>query len=548
MRRLRNVLLILLAAGAGLFILTVTAWGVDSRAHDGKVARNVDLAGTPVGGLTRANLAAAVNKVQTGYDKASVYVVAPKGSFVTDAAGLGVRLEPQRTVDATMAVGRSGGFFHELGSWLRGLVKHRRAPVQVSIDPAAVFRVVPKLDPGPQSAPVEPTIKLEGSHLVAVDGKPGQGINPAEVVRRLPEAARRGTPITVRVHRGQVPARFAKGDADKLVDRAEGLTKTALPVKAGSQTATVPVKTLRSWLRAAPGDRSLDLAVDADKAAADLAALMPKAGTPPVETTFTVVGDVPQVVAGSPGTGCCSASSADLVLGALNDRPAGGKPIVLPLKKVDPSLTVDAAKQLGIVEKVSTFTTPHQCCQPRVHNIHLIADTVRGQVIKPGDTFSVNTFVGQRTLAKGYVVAPVIYEGKEDEDVGGGISQFATTTFNAAFFAGLDFAEYQTHSIWISRYPYGREATLSWPHPDLKIKNTTPYGILIWPTYTETSLTVTFYSTHWVQASQTNQTSAPSGVCTRVNTERTRVYPDGTKKVDHIFALYQPKDGVKCTG
>jgi vancomycin resistance protein YoaR len=381
---------------------------------------------------------------------------------------------------------------------------------------------------------------------VPVEGKPGKGINPAEVIRRLPEAARHGVPITVRVHRGEVPPRFSKADAQALADDAESLTASALAVKAGSQSATVSAKTLRSWLRAKAGDRALELAVDPDKATADLGSLMPNAGTAPVETRFTVVNDVPQIVPGSPGTGCCGPSAADLVLQALSDRPS--KPLVLPLRRVDPSLTVDEAKALGIVERVSSFTTPHACCQPRVQNIHRIADTVRGQVIKPGETFSVNGFVGQRTLAKGYVVAPVIYEGKEDEDVGGGISQFATTTFNAAFFAGLDFAEYQSHSLWISRYPYGREATLSWPHPDLKIKNTTPYGILIWPTYTGTSLTVTFYSTKYVEATQTNQTTSPSGACTRVKTERTRKYPDGTVKVDNVFALYQPKEGVKCTG
>ncbi len=128
-----------------------------------------------------------------------------------------------------------------------------------------------------------------------------------------------------------------------------------------------------------------------------------------------------------------------------------------------------------------------------------------------------NGTVGQRTVAKGFVDAPVIYNGEHDSDVGGGVSQFATTTFNAAFFGGLDFEEYQSHSLYISRYPYGREATVSWKQPDLKIKNVTPYGILIWPTYTGTSLTVTLYSTPWVTGEQTGQTERPQGACTKVS-------------------------------
>jgi vancomycin resistance protein YoaR len=548
MRRLRNVLFIALGALAGLWLLVVAAWAVDSHNHAGRVGRNVELAGKPVGGLRRAALAAQVESLADRYRTARVYVTAPKGSFVTDAATLGVTVEPQKTVDATLAVGRRGGALHELGSWVRAILAHRRAPVLVTVDERAVYRIVPKEDPGPQTAPVEPSIKLEGSHLVAVDGKAGKGIDPAEVVEQLPAAARHGAPITVRVHRGTVPPRFKVAAAQALVDKAESLTTSALAVKAGSQQANVPVKTLRAWMRAVPQDDGMVLDVDEKQAGSDLATLLPKAGTPPVETSFNVVGGVPQIVPGSPGTGCCATSAADLIQSALQQgrTTTAANPLTLPLTRVDPKLTVAAAQGLGIKEQVSTFTTPHKCCEPRVTNIHRIADLMRGYVIKPGETFSVNAVIGKRTPEKGFVVAPVIADGEHAEDVGGGISQFATTTFNAAFFAGLDFGEYQSHSLRISRYPYGREATMGFPHPDLQIKNTTPYGILVWPTYTGTSLTVTFYSTHFVDATQTNQTEAPRGPCTRVTTERTRKYLDGTVKVDKVFALYRPTEGVDC--
>ncbi|MGZ4727848.1 MAG: VanW family protein, partial [Acidimicrobiales bacterium] len=185
--------------------------------------------------------------------------------------------------------------------------------------------------------------------------------------------------------------------------------------------------------------------------------------------------------------------------------------------------------------------------QERVVNIHRIADIVRGMVIPPGETWSLNGSVGQRTTAKGFVDAPVIYNGEHDSDIGGGVSQFATTTFNAAFFGGLDFEEYQSHSLYISRYPYGREATVSWKQPDLKIKNITPYGILIWPTYTGTSLTVTLYSSPWVTGEQTGQTERPQGPCTKVITQRTRTWArDGHQEVDTVFATYRPSEGVNC--
>jgi vancomycin resistance protein YoaR len=247
---------------------------------------------------------------------------------------------------------------------------------------------------------------------------------------------------------------------------------------------------------------------------------------------------------GTNGTKCCSPDSAQLVVDALR---SGATDVTLGLTVATPRYDATWAEQMKIQQPVASFTTPHACCESRVQNIQRISDIVRGAVVAPGETFSLNDFVGPRTTAKGFAEAGVIYNGRFTTDVGGGVSQFATTLFNAAFFAGLDFVEYQAHTIYISRYPYGREATLSYPKPDLKFTNSTPFGILIWPTYTGTSITVTMYSSPWVQADQTGQSTGSSGRCTRVTTDRTRTWLiDGRQEVDTVSALYQPAEGVTC--
>jgi vancomycin resistance protein YoaR len=159
-----------------------------------------------------------------------------------------------------------------------------------------------------------------------------------------------------------------------------------------------------------------------------------------------------------------------------------------------------------------------------------------------------NEVVGRRTVEKGFVGGGSISGGVIKTDIGGGVSQFATTMFNAAFFAGLEFDRYQAHSIYFNRYPYGREATISWPQPDLIIHNPTPYGVLIWPTYDETSITVSLYSTRYVDVEQTGQTTSFQDQCTRVRTERTRTYLHGEVAVDHVSALYRPGEGFNCDG
>src|SRR5439155_15659357 len=127
----------------------------------------------------------------------------------------------------------------------------------------------------------------------------------------------------------------------------------------------------------------------------------------------------------------------DAIAAALIDPAKRSTPIQLPLKTVSPDRDEEAARKLGIVEQVSTFTTPHNAGEPRVTNIHLMADTIRGTVIPPGGTFSINGIVGPRTKDKDCVEAPIIGGDYTFEtDVGGCGSQFAATKINAASRAG----------------------------------------------------------------------------------------------------------------
>ncbi len=150
-------------------------------------------------------------------------------------------------------------------------------------------------------------------------------------------------------------------------------------------------------------------------------------------------------------------------------------------------------EQLGIRELIGSFTTFHACCQPRVHNIHRIAELLDGIIVLPGETFSVNETIGQRSLANGFVMAPSIEDGEMVDPIGGGVSQFATTFYNALLRSGLEILERRAHTYWFERYPMGHEATLSFPKPDLVFRNDTRAGVLIKTEYTDKSITVRLY-------------------------------------------------------
>jgi vancomycin resistance protein YoaR len=144
---------------------------------------------------------------------------------------------------------------------------------------------------------------------------------------------------------------------------------------------------------------------------------------------------------------------------------------------------------------VSSFSTAFPVNPPRTTNITIAARTLDGTLVKPGETFSLNGVLGQRTGAKGYQKAPVINGGRLETDYGGGVSQVSTTLFNAAFFAGVAIIEHTPHSFYISRYPEGREATVSWPGVDNKWRNDSGHAILIQTAVTGSDITVSFFGT-----------------------------------------------------
>ncbi|GIF64633.1 vanomycin resistance protein VanB [Asanoa ishikariensis] len=183
------------------------------------------------------------------------------------------------------------------------------------------------------------------------------------------------------------------------------------------------------------------------------------------------------------------------VLGVL---PQTGARSVNATLNPAPAQVADANLQkLGVKEKVSSFTTKFTggLTEPRVKNIVTVAKKVDGAVVKPGETFSLNGFTGWRGYEQGYVDAPVIVDNKLVPAVGGGISQFTTTMFNASYYAGLKDVEHKPHSFYISRYPSVIESTIYWPNLDLKFQNNTPYGMLIDTSYTKDSVTVSMWST-----------------------------------------------------
>jgi len=218
--------------------------------------------------------------------------------------------------------------------------------------------------------------------------------------------------------------------------------------------------------------------------------------TPPVtfdaqrNATFRPIAASVQVEAGRQGR----AFDAELAATQLTELVrAGNREAQLRLAEVEAEFPTDRAEELRPSHLIGTFTTYYTAGQVRNENIQLLADVIDGALVLPGDQFSINGISGERSCEKGYQPAGTIVRGELVDTCGGGTSQFGTTTFNAAFFAGVQLDQWKAHSWYISRYPIGREATLSYPQLDVKFTNNTPGAIVVKTAHTSTSVTVSLY-------------------------------------------------------
>ena len=541
-----------------LLVVLVIGWAVDT--SSGGVARNVRVAGRDVGHLSEAELATKVDALAEDYAKVPVEIVARPGTtggdtktYRTTAGELGLMVDADATVEKALEVGDDAFFLLRPFTWARSFVSHRQAPVVFQVSDDQVATAVVALEGEDRTPAAEPTVELVDGEFKVVPGVPGAGLDPARVAAALPGAAdARGDgdgPVRVVVDRGAIAPIGGDAAAEAAAAGVESLVSEPVEIQTSGGNRTVPASQLRTWVTLSTSpDGQVAVDLDPTRVGEGLRSLFKDIAGGPVDAHFTVEGGKPVILPEQPGKVCCGDGSAATIMGALR---AGSRTVGLELVDAEPTFTAAEAAKLGIVEEVGQPTlfgptTKHACCESRVKNIHRIADLVRGQVIMPGKTFSVNRLVGPRTRAKGFTEGGAIIDGRVGTGIGGGISQFATTLFNASLYAGLDFGEYQSHSLYISRYPRGHEATLSYPHPDLEVKNTTPYAVLIWPTYTDTTITVHLYSTHFVDVAIGEPTPSAAGACTKYTTPRTRTYLDGRVTHDSVFARYRPAEGVNC--
>lgn len=480
-----------LLAGGGYAALALTAGD--------KVPRGTAVSGVDIGGRTQADAVAALEEGLAERESGRLRV-SVAGS---DAEPL--RLSPADaglSVDHLASVEAAGGErtwdprrlwdYYTGGDDLEAVV---------DVDPAALDALVTRLDDEAGAPAVDGEVVFGPAGVSTVSPQQGRALDAEEVREALEAAyvAERRADRRVELEPVVVEPDIDAADVQAgLDDFANPALSASVVLRFDGTPLRLQPADYREALSMEPVDGELEPRVDTEA----LSALVDSMTTSddPVDATVALVDGRPQVVPGRPGVSYDPDDVAADFLDVLTRRE-GRREVDVEATVARPDFTTKDARALGIRERVSSFTTYFPYAEYRNVNIGRAAEIVDGTVVKPGETFSLNDIVGERTVENGFTTGTIISDGVFVEDLGGGVSQMATTTYNAAFFAGLEDVEHKAHSVYIDRYPVGREATVVWGAVDLRFRNDTDHGVLVDTAFSDSTpssqgvLTVSIWST-----------------------------------------------------
>jgi vancomycin resistance protein YoaR len=483
--------------------------GVAERiAYRGRVMPGIKIGSLDPSGQREIAAYASIKELARRLETQPLQGTASHYQLTVDPAAVGLRVDTGATLRRARRAGRSGNPFEQvLGTLLRRIRPDHVAPA-VTFDvhdvDATVDRWAAEVDRGLQ----EGELRFTGTTVTEISPHGGTGIDPVAAKVALVDELRSGDRKPLHLGYGPVAARTTAAQVTEVAREARAILAHGLRITSNGHTFNAaPAQIARSLTTRVDGAQ-LALAVDGARLDAALRPQLDAIGAAPVDASFQVTSDNRVVVV--PSHDGLQPDVAVAAKAILANRTA----VDVPLARRHPARDTAWAQRLGITHQVSSFTTYYVPGQARVTNIHRAVDIMNNAVVEPGKVFSLNGTVGARTPERGFVKAPVYYDG-ETEDFGGGVSQVATTTYNAVFWGGYEVVEHQPHTIYYPRYPLGRDATVNYPILDLKWRDNTHHGVLVRATYTSSSITVTFYGDNDGKSVREESTRCASSIPTQ---------------------------------
>jgi vancomycin resistance protein YoaR len=480
-----------LALGS-ILALSGTLLGLAFAGSPETLPEGTQIAGIEVAGLTPGEARAKLERLER--QRGNVPVV-----FMAD--GRRWQVKPNTVILATdwgaavEAARRQGEGFAPLRGLKRLGVRVFGADVvpRTRVSEPALNAYVSRFAKGLDRPRVEPKVVLNELEPQVVPGRSGRVLDREQashlIVRSLTGFSHEPVALPLRVDR----PRLSTDDLAGAVTKVEIALSAPVDLRYGPGGWHLSQHKIARLVEL-PHDGSRALDIGGPAADRFFANLRKRVEHAPKDAGFAVgARNVVRVVPGEAGRGLDEEATTRALLTAMlskTDRQAE-----LEVVTVAPERTTSEAKAMGITGLVGAYETFYGGVPNRIHNVQLVAHLIDDHYIAPGATFSFNEATGERTPDKGFLEAPVIINGELKTGLGGGVCQVSTTTFNAAYVAGLPITDRTNHALYISHYPLGRDATVNYPDTDLRFVNDTEHWLWLRTFVGSSSLTVALYGT-----------------------------------------------------
>jgi vancomycin resistance protein YoaR len=566
-RRGRAGLAALIAVGS-LVAIVVLAIVVDSALYYNKVHTGVRVSTVSLGGLTQDEAKAALARYVENSQKSAIVLAHGDRTWPVMPDEVGTKMDVSGAVSEAMDVSRESNLFGDLYKRFKLYFTEVEIPLEGTIDSTMMDKVLGDLAQELDVPPVNAGLAIDGATIEVIEGQNGTVVDRDTLREEL-----KALLFTLHATELEIPL-VVKGpdvqaeDNRAALEQAETMISAPIKLTSGDNTWTLTPEDIAAYMGFDSEDQggvaTLVPYFSADEMGAFFDGIADKVATEPVDATFESDGTKAWVVPGVLGQALDRTKTAEALKAAALET--GSRTVAVALTTTEPDLTTEEAEAMGLKDRLASYTTePYHGSANRQVNVRITTQYASDVMLAPGEVYNFDKQIGARTAARGYKLAPGIVSGGEMEDVlGGGICQVSTTLFNAVYEAGLEVVERHNHSLYISHYPDGRDATVTGGGKNFRFRNDTDH--YIWIRGTSDGITTTFniygtsdgrkvtskfsgfsYGAARTEVTVINASLAPGATHVKISGQsgrscsvtRTITWPDGTKKTEK-FASYYP--------
>ena len=469
----------LILTAVALILLGCYVWSITV------VPPNTKLFGYEIGSKLSPNVYEQINIAVKDKVNNPINFQTPQGTFTVTPEQIGLELDLPATVN---------GINKNIFIFLKSAIFSTEIKPTINLNENSLKIALAKVKTDNTKTPINATLATQGGKVVTTEAVSGTQIDWEKTKKSLRESwLYEGRKAEVVI--AYIPPAVSNEDVNKVRSNLADLAVASpITLKIGTRSVEISPEVIGTALNFVPNKEKLESKFNETVIVNEISRQIPNIQTTASDAKFDFLGDKIFIVPAQVGIRF-KPGQLDAALSPVF-RQKNNRVVNLDSAVIKPLISTESLEALGIKEQLSTFRQDFDYLPYRETNVGQAARYMDGKILKPGEIYSMNETIKERTTKNGYVKGIYIGEGgRFDFGLGGGVSIITSATWTAAFYAGLERIEQRAHSVHIARYAPGLEATVSWPKLDLKFRNNTKNNVLIKAIPARDGITISMYGT-----------------------------------------------------